>query len=155
MNGRSTPLKYRFLVAMKGALGIGANLNKMGDADLAFSTKMIAAYKNIRATVQQGRLYRLFSPRFGDLTAKRASSGDGHQAVLFAFRHSQEFGRPVPAIPLQGLVPRATYRVQPLVDKALAEPLTTASGAYLMEHGIAFRLTGDYASAAVVLERVP
>ena len=28
MNGRSTPLQYRFLVAMQGALGIGANLNK-------------------------------------------------------------------------------------------------------------------------------
>ena len=25
MNGRSTPLKFRFLVAMQGALGIGAN----------------------------------------------------------------------------------------------------------------------------------
>src|SRR5207302_1704014 len=28
MNGRSTPLQFRFLVAMQGALGIGANLNR-------------------------------------------------------------------------------------------------------------------------------
>ena len=27
-NGRSTPLQYRFLVAMQGALGVGSNLNK-------------------------------------------------------------------------------------------------------------------------------
>ena len=126
----------------------------MGDADFAFSTQMVAAYKKIRATVQKGA-FTGCSPRDRDVTANEYVAGDGHQAVLFAFRHSQEFGRPVPAIPLEGLDPRATYRVQPLVDKALAEPLTTASGAYLMEHGIAFRLTGDYASAAVVLERVP
>ena len=30
MNGRTTPLQFRFLVAMQGALGIGANLNQMG-----------------------------------------------------------------------------------------------------------------------------
>ncbi|MCL4402351.1 MAG: alpha-galactosidase, partial [Acidobacteria bacterium] len=33
MNGRSTPLKYRFLVAMMGSLGIGADLNHWSPAD--------------------------------------------------------------------------------------------------------------------------
>ncbi len=37
MNGRSTPLKFRFLVAMMGSLGIGANLNHWSDADFALA----------------------------------------------------------------------------------------------------------------------
>ena len=35
MNGRSTPLAFRFLVAMQGALGIGANLNHWTEQDSA------------------------------------------------------------------------------------------------------------------------
>ena len=42
MNGRSTPLKFRFLVAMQGALGIGANLNKWSEEDATLATKMVA-----------------------------------------------------------------------------------------------------------------
>ena len=54
MNGRSTPLKFRFLVAMQGALGIGANLNKWSAEDASLATGMVAYYKKIRGTVQQG-----------------------------------------------------------------------------------------------------
>ena len=68
-NGRSTPLQYRFLVAMQGALGIGANLNKWTDADSDLATNMIALYKRIRNTVQYGALYRILSPRTSDVTA--------------------------------------------------------------------------------------
>ena len=63
MNGRSTPLRYRYLVAMQGSLGIGGNLNKWPEADLAYSSKMVEVYKWIRKTVQEGALYRLASPR--------------------------------------------------------------------------------------------
>ena len=98
MNGRSTPLKYRFLVAMQGALGIGANLNKWTPDDDSLATKMIALYKQIRGTVQDGNLYRLLSPREGDLTANQYVSQDGKQAVLFAFLHSQQYREKAPAI---------------------------------------------------------
>src|SRR5581483_990683 len=66
LNGRSTPLKYRFLVAMQGSLGIGSNLNQWGNDDFTLAAGMVGLYKNIRATVQQGALYRLFSPRQGE-----------------------------------------------------------------------------------------
>ena len=42
LNGRSTPLKYRFLVAMQGSLGIGSNLNHWTDADFALASRMVA-----------------------------------------------------------------------------------------------------------------
>ncbi len=98
MNGRSTPLQYRFLVAMQGALGIGANLNKFSAEDTAMATKMVATYKRIRNTVQLGDLYRLYSPRSGDIAANQYVAPDSRQSVVFVFRHSQEYLRP-PRLP--------------------------------------------------------
>jgi alpha-galactosidase len=153
MNGRSTPLEYRFLVAMQGALGIGANLNKFSAEDTALAAKMVAAYKRIRATVQVGDLYRLYSPRAGDLTANQYVAADGRQSVLFAFRHSQEYSTAPPAIRLQGLDPRAVYRLES-VDNKLAGRQTQLSGAYLMQAGLNVNLQGDFDSTAAILEKV-
>ncbi len=153
MNGRSTPLQFRFLVAMQGALGIGGNLNKWSGDDMALAARMIAYYKSIRPTVQEGNLYRLFSPREGSLTVNEYVSQDGRQAVLFAFLHSQQFGRPMPAIYLRGLDPEAVYQVKPL-DNKLVEKQTELSGSYLMNHGVEFELKGDFDSISVFLERV-
>ncbi len=153
MNRRSTPLQYRFLVAMQGALGVGANLNKWSESDFATAAKLIALYKRVRATVQTGGLYRLFSPRTGDLTANQYVSADGRQAVLFAFRHSQQYNTAVPAIRLRGLDERALYQLES-VDGKLAERQRQLSGAWLMGAGLNVNLRGDYDSTAVVLERV-
>ena len=153
-NGRTTPLQYRFLVAMMGSLGIGNNLNKWTSEDFALATKMIAYYKSIRGTVQQGKLYRLFSPREEELTANQYVSEDGKQSVLFAFLRSQQYGRPAPAIRLRGLDERRVYRVQALDNSKLVEKLETASGAYLQNHGLNLRLVGDYDSVSILLDRV-
>jgi alpha-galactosidase len=153
MNGRSTPLDYRFLVAMQGSLGIGSNLNKWSEADFNLARKMIAYYKNIRQTVQLGALYRLFSPREGDLTANEYVSNDGKQAILFAFLHSQQFRNPVPTIYLRGLAPDAVYKVTKMDDKLL-DLNETYSGSYLMNHGVSLKLTGDYDSTSVEFDRV-
>jgi alpha-galactosidase len=153
-NGRSTPLEYRFLVAMMGSLGIGNNLNRWTGDDFALATKMVAYYKQIRRTVQQGKLYRLFSPREGELTANQYVSDDGKQSVLFAFLRSQQYGRPAPTILLRGLDERAVYRLQPLHPNKLVEQLDTASGAYLRNHGLDLSLTGDYDGTSILLTRV-
>ncbi len=147
-NGRSTPLQFRFLVAMQGALGIGSNLNHFSDADTALATRMISLYKQIRNTVQMGDLYRLLSPRINDVTANEYVAADGKQAVLFAFRHSQQYNTPPPTLYLRGLDERSVYRVMNLDGKASEQ-----SGAYLMRHGIDLDLHGDYDSTVVVLER--
>jgi alpha-galactosidase len=153
MNSRSTPLQYRFLVAMQGALGIGANLTKWSAADVTLATKMIATYKRIRATVQSGDLYRLLSPRAGDTTANQYVAADGKQSVLFAYRHSQEYSTAPPAIHLQGLDERALYRLES-IDGKLAEKQPQLSGAYLMQAGLNVNLRGDFDSTAVILEKV-
>ena len=64
MNGRVTPLRYRFLTAMQGSLGIGVNLGHWSEADSKLAAEMIAYYKRVRQSVQEGRLYRLrLAPR--------------------------------------------------------------------------------------------
>jgi alpha-galactosidase len=152
LNDRSTPLKFRFLVGMQGALGIGANLNHWSDDDFALAKRMIEYYKSIRETVQEGDLFRLFSPRDGNLTANEYVSADGRQAVLFAFLHSQQFLRPAPTVLLRGLDEGARYHVTTIDDK-LVEKSGVVTGSYLMHHGLDFRLGGDYDSTSIVLNR--
>ena len=76
---------------MQGALGIGSNLNKFSEADFTLAKKMISLDKKIRGTVQTGDLYRLLSPRESDVTANQYVAIDGHESILFAFRHSQQY----------------------------------------------------------------
>ncbi|MDE3195034.1 MAG: alpha-galactosidase [Acidobacteriota bacterium] len=149
MNGRSAPLKFRFLVAMQGALGVGANLNKWTDADNKLAAGMIAHYKKIRTTVQEGNLYRLLSPQAGEITANEYVAQNGAQAVLFAFLHSQQYRETPPPIRLEGLDPKAAYSVQVLGQNSAQQ----FSGAYLMQYGVSVRLTGDYDSTSVLLQR--
>lgn len=153
INGRVTPLSFRFLVAMTGALGIGGNLNKWTDADISVAKKMISFYKGIRGTVQDGRLYRVGSPIASDFSAIQYLSKGGSQVVVFAFLHSQQFGRAMPLVYLQGLTGDATYSVNAIDDK-LAEKAEKVSGAYLMHHGIRLQLRGDYDATAVEFERL-
>jgi alpha-galactosidase len=153
MNGRTTPLKFRFLVAMMGSVGIGGNLNHWQEADNKLATQMVAHYKTIRRTVQEGKLYRLASPREGMLTANQYVAQDGKQAVVFAFLQAQQFRQNPPTVYLKGLDEAGVYRVKPIDDKLL-EKQTLLSGAYLMGHGLNFRLTGDFDSTSVTLEKV-
>lgn len=148
MNGRSTPLDYRFLVAMQGALGIGANLNKLTVDEQALASELIAYDKQIRSTVQSGRLYRILSPREGDITANQYVAADAGESVLFVFRHAQEYNIPAPPIRFQGLDPKAVYTLDVFHGKwQPSHP--KLSGAYLMRVGFAVPLRGEFDSASI------
>jgi alpha-galactosidase len=114
---------------------------------------MVALDKPIRETVQLGSLYRLLSSRINDVTANEYVSSNGRQAVLFAFRHSQEYSTPPPAVQLRGLEPRAVYKMES-IDGKLVDRRPELSGAYLMENGLDLNLRGDFDSTAVVLDRI-
>lgn len=149
-NGRSTPLAFRFLVAMQGSLGIGNNLNHWKAEDFALAKKMVAYYKQVRTTVQTGKLYRLASPRDpSGFQASQYVAEDGKQSVVFATLHSQQYGRPVPTLHLQGLDEKAVYKVT-ILDGRTVE----LSGASLMHRGLDLRLGGDYAATSVLIERI-
>ena len=153
LDRRSTPLQFRFLVAMQGALGVGNNLNKWSDEDTALGTRLIAFYKTIRTTVQQGKLYRLASPLAGDASQVEYVSEDGSQAVLLAYLHSMRYEEPYPTVRLQGLDAAAMYRIRALDDRKYRGE-ETVSGSVLMGAGVQLRMAGDYDSTALVLERV-
>ena len=157
VNRRQTSLEYRFLSAMQGGLGIGANLNHWQDGDFATAKQMVTDYKAIRPTVQQGDLYRLISPQ-GDSqrSATLSVTSDRKQAVLFAFLHSSTKLDPLPAIQLRGLDPAKIYRLRrigaaPQPGEAPANP-QTASGRFWMERGILTDLRGDFQAAGFVLD---
>ncbi len=162
LDRRVTPLHFRFLVAMGGALGIGGNLNHWTPEEMSEAKDLTAFYKTVRTTVQHGDLFRLLPPTVSKngITQENESSAieyvapDGSQAVLFSYLHSQRFGLPQPAILLQGLDPTATYRIHPLDPGKYSGP-ETASGSVLMGAGIPLHLRGDYDSTALTLTRLP
>jgi alpha-galactosidase len=152
MNDRSTPLIYRFLVAMQGSLGIGSNLNKWTQSEFDLASKMITYYKSTRETIQTGNLYRLLSPREGELTANEYVAKDGKQAVLFVFLHSQQLRSPMPKIYLAGLDANATYRLK-RIDNKVMDSQEAYTGSYLMNEGVSLALKGDYDSTSLELDR--
>lgn len=154
LNQRSTSLEYRFLSSMQGSLGIGANLTHWNDADLQVATKLIGEYKNIRETVQRGKLYRLISPRHGSPhSATQSVAQDGRQAVLFAFLHSGTRASPYPRIQLRGLDPEARYKARVVSGKVQQSTPEEASGAYWMSRGIDPEMRGDFQATAIVFDR--
>ncbi len=157
MNGRSVSLQYRFLVAMQGSLAVGANLNKMPEADLAASKHFVAADKEIKETVQNGLLYRLTPETDNEFIANQYVAPDGHQAAVFAFLHSQQLISPALPLRILGLEENAVYRVRVLAQgKQPVGTLSdagTLSGAFLMHHGLDLQLHSDYDSVLYILDR--
>lgn len=146
MNGRRIPLKFRFHSAMMGTLGIGMNLNHLTPQEIEEAAGYIAQYKQIRPVVQEGHCYRLSPPEHSDLTSVQYVGRDGLQAVVFVFRHAQQFGHPAFPVRPCGLEPYMRYRNE--------ETGEVRSGQGWMSRGIQLKLTGDYDSAIVRLLQV-
>ena len=154
-NHRTTSMEYRMLSGMQGALGLGGDLNKWTPEELATSKRLIAEYKQVRETIQHGELYRLISPRNGsEQSVTESVAVDGHEAVVFTFLHSSQFGYPYPRVFLRGLDAAAEYKMTSIAGKAAKETPETASGAYWMSHGFDPEMVGDFQAAAFKLERV-
>jgi alpha-galactosidase len=147
LTGRSVPLRFRFHVAMAGVLGVGGDLPKWTDAELAEATELIAQYKRIRSVVQHGDLYRLRPPAGDALSAVQYVAGDGSATVLFTYLPAPHLGRTPHPVRLRGLDPAARYR-----DQATGQEY---DGAVLLGHGLRPDLpAGDYGSAVTHLLRV-
>jgi alpha-galactosidase len=143
---REAPLRYRFHVAMAGALGISGNLRHWPTQERREAAGHVAAYKRIRHVVQHGRLYRLTPSRVDGVTAVQYVSEDGTEAVVLAWRPLARHGQPDPPLRLTGLDPNATYHQ--------VETGTFHHGVVLLHHGLELRLpAGDQASALLHLRR--
>jgi len=155
-NKRSTSLVYRMLSSMQGSLGIGANITKFTDQEMATAKRLIAAYHQVQKTIVQGDLYRLISPRNGsEFSATQTVNKDKSQSVVFLFIHSTQEGRGFPILTLKGLDPKADYTLTPIEGAVLKGSPTTASGAWWMNHGLVMGedFRGDFQAAAFRLDR--
>jgi alpha-galactosidase len=154
MNNRSTSLEYRFLSSMQGGLGIGANLNKWAAEDFTTAKAMIAQYKRLRSTVQDGALYRLISPENGsEYSVTESLSKDGREAAIFAFLHSSQLGESYPRLFPRGLEEAGEYSIHTLDGKLDSRIPQHASGDYWMHRGIEVSLRGDYQATLFTLEK--
>jgi alpha-galactosidase len=140
ITGRSTPLEFRFHVAMTGVLGVGGNISAWSEDELDYARTQIALYKDIRPVVQHGKLYR-------SAMAGVVQYVTDTRAAVFVFAPTRHFGQSRTPVRLAGLDPEATYRDE---DSGVVH-----DGAVLLAHGLPIELpAGDYASAVVRLRRV-
>jgi alpha-galactosidase len=146
---RPRSLGFRFVVAMAGVLGIGADLRKWDEAERAEAAEWIARYKRIRDTVHRGTVHLIGTPR-DQSSAVQYSAPDGTHEVVLAWNGGTLGGPPrLPGRPdrlrLRGLDPAARY-----LDEASG---ATYSGAHLLHAGLPFAWTPEYDAEAVVLRR--
>jgi alpha-galactosidase len=145
VTGRSVPLRFRFHVAMSGVLGLGGDILRWPEADLALARELVVLYRDIRPVVQHGALYRLRPPVGDGVVALQYVLGD--RTVVFAYRQAAHFNAPERPLRLDGLDPAQRY-----LDP---DSGTTHSGAVLLARGLPLGLpTGDFASTVVRLEQI-
>ncbi|MER8153984.1 alpha-galactosidase [Streptomyces sp. NPDC094472] len=145
---RPRSLAFRFVGAMCGVLGIGADLRRWDAGQRAEAARWIARYKEVRDVVHLGEARLLGSPL--DATCGVQYDGPDARTVVAALSTGRLDGSPlVPGRParlrLRGLDPAARYR-----DAASA---TTYSGAHLLHYGLPFTWGADHDAELVVLTR--
>ncbi|WP_210593434.1 alpha-galactosidase [Streptomyces sp. GESEQ-35] len=146
---RPRSLAFRFVTAMCGVLGVGADLRAWTLDQRAEAAGWIARYKDVRDVIHHGEARLLGSPR--DATCGvQYDAPDGRRTVVAALGTGRLTGAPlVPGRPsrllLRGLDPAATYR-----DLATT---TAYTGAHLLHYGLPFAWRADHDAELVVLTR--
>ncbi|MGW7418725.1 alpha-galactosidase [Streptomyces sp. NPDC054813] len=144
---RPRSLAFRFVNAMCGVLGIGADLRAWTPGQQAEAARWIARYKEIRDVVHHGEARLLGTP---DDTTCGVQYDHGDRTVVAALSTGRLDGAPLlPGRPdrlrLRGLDPAARYR-----DTATG---TTYGGAHLLHYGLPFAWSADHDADLVVLTR--
>ncbi|MFE2815034.1 alpha-galactosidase [Streptomyces nigra] len=144
---RPRSLAFRFVNAMCGVLGIGADLRAWTPEERAEATRWIARYKEVRDVVHHGEARLLGSP---DEPTCGVQYDAGERTVVAALSTGRLDGAPlVPGRParlrLRGLDPAARYR-----DTATG---TTYGGAHLLHYGLPFAWSAGHDADLVVLTR--
>ncbi|MEU6548953.1 alpha-galactosidase [Streptomyces sp. NPDC046915] len=144
---RPRSLAFRFVNAMCGVLGIGADLRAWNPEQRAEAAGWIARYKEVRDIVHHGEARLLGTP--GDTTCG-VQYERGDRTVVAALSTGRLDGAPlVPGRPdrlrLRGLDPAAHYR-----DERTG---TTYGGAHLLHYGLPFSWSAEHDADLVVLTR--
>ena len=148
---RPRSLRFRFVTAMAGALGIGADIRAWTPPQRAEAAALIADYKRWRETLHQGQVRLIGSPRDSSC-AVQYSAPDGSHEIVLAWNSGNLAGLPlVPGRPdrlrLRGLDPGARYR-----DESDG---TAYSGAHLLHAGLPCPWSPGHDADAIVLRKCP
>ncbi|MFF9163785.1 alpha-galactosidase [Streptomyces longwoodensis] len=146
LNGRVSSLRFRFVSAMAGVLGVGGDLTGWSEEELAEAAGWVALYKEIRPVVQHGDLYRLRPPGLAQGGPSAVQYVRGDETVVLAWLEAQRYGEPVPAVRLRGLDPTASYECR--------ETGEVHRGALLLHHGVRTGLRGDLDATVIRLRRI-
>ncbi|MGW9026930.1 alpha-galactosidase [Streptomyces sp. NPDC055722] len=146
---RPRSLAFRFVNAMAGVLGIGADIRHWMPEQRAEAAQWIARYKEIRDVVHHGEVHLLSSPAEPTCGVQYEEPGGG-RVVVTAWNTGPLDGAPlVPGRParlrLRDLAPDAVY-----TDSATG---TRYSGAYLLHSGLPFAWTAEHDAELTVLAR--
>lgn len=140
---RRTSLRFRFHVAMAGALGLGGDLTTWTADELKEATELVATYKTVRPVIQLGTAHRLTGG--GTLTGVQYVHGDDH--VILAWCPSRAYGHDPGPLRLTAVTAGVDYLD---LDSGITYP-----GEVLLRRGLPLTLPpGDHASALVRLSPV-
>ncbi|MCS7483959.1 alpha-galactosidase [Umezawaea endophytica] len=145
---RPKSLRFRFVTAMAGVLGIGADIRLWTPEQRSEAASLVTLYKEIRSTIHHGSLHLIGSPADPSCAAQY---DHGARTVVLAWQTGDLNG--VPALPgrrsrfpLRGLDVTATYRTSDGVEY---------SGAHLVHAGLPITFTATHDADVVVLDRQP
>ncbi|MFD4605192.1 alpha-galactosidase [Streptomyces sp. NPDC058464] len=145
---RPRSLAFRFVNAMCGVLGIGADLRAWTPEQRAEAARWIARYKEVQDVVHHGEARLLGTP---DDPTCGVQYDAGDRTVVAALSTGRLDGAPLlpgrrARLRLRGLDPGARYR-----DTATG---TSYGGAHLLHHGLPFAWSADHDADLVVLRRL-
>ena len=147
---RPRSLRFRFVTAMAGVLGIGADLTRWSPDQLDSAAALVALYKEIRPVVHHGQARVLADPSC-PTAAIQYSSEDGDTVVVLAWSTGVLTGTP--------LVPGRSSRVRLFGLDASSSYVDSSgarySGAHLLHAGLPFSWTPSWDADVVILHRVP
>lgn len=143
---RTTPFDTRGAVASLGSLGYELNVAKITDAEREKIRQQTAAYKLDRELVLKGDLYRLRSPYEDGAFCEQLVSADKSKSYLVYVLGMTEPIMPQKKLRLRGLDPDALYLIK--------ERSITRTGAELMYRGINPKVSEDFTSLTLHIERV-
>ncbi|GAA2614934.1 alpha-galactosidase [Dactylosporangium fulvum] len=144
---RPRSLAFRFVLAMAGVLGIGADIRRWSAQERAEAARWIARYKEIREIVMHGTVHLIGGPGQARCAVQYLSP-DERTAVVLAWHTGRLDGagllpsRPV-RLPLRGLRPQARYGTG---DQHY-------SGSHLTTAGLPVQWTAAHDADVIVLHR--
>lgn len=145
--GRITSIETRGLVAMAGNFGYELDVTKLSQKEKDDIKKQVKLYKEIRESVQFGKLYRLLSPFESNAVAWMNVSKDESEVIVNYIKQFAEPNKEDKPLKIVGLDPKAKYEVVGEGD--------VLGGDELMYIGLYIpKLIGDYSSKQWILRKV-